>query len=272
MNTPATHQDDADDLSPLLTEPFAKAWAAPATSAAPVASRGALLGRLSSSRLREAGMTTTRLRRAPRLPLAEGVVERLLYATDPKRPLRAGEPLRARLIELAPGSRLDQLGMLAGADAEWLVVQGEVQIGGHRLGHCDYLVHRAGDALGLSSHGGGQVFVRESPAEASTTTHTVLDAVAGWPEFGPGIRRRVLWQRGTQAAMLYKVEAGAFVPDHVHGHDEECLMVAGELFLDDLLMQPLDYQVAPVGTHHQMTQAETDGILYGHGDLDLQFV
>ena len=32
------------------------------------------------------------------------------------------------------------------------------------------------------------------------------------------------------------------MPQHTHGHDEECLMVQGELFLDDLLLQEGDYQ------------------------------
>lgn len=261
------HHDD--DLSPLLSEPFAKAWVG---DDAPAAPRQGLAGRLSRSLDREAGMTTTRRRRAPRSALAPGVTEQLLYETDPRRALRAGEPLRARLIELAPGSHLEGVTMRAGADAEWLVVQGQAQVGGHALEACDYLVHRAGEALGLASAQGALVFVRESPASPDTMTHPVLGSVAGWPEYGPGIRRRVLWQQGTQAALLYKVEAGASVPDHVHGHDEECLMVAGELFLDDVLMQAGDYQVAAVGTHHVQTVAETDGILYGHGDLDLQFV
>ena len=80
-----------------------------------------------------------------------------------------------------------------------------------------------------------------------------LDFMAGWPAFAPGIRRRVLWQRDGQAALLYHAQAGAQVPHHTHGHDEECLMVQGELFLDDVLLQPGDYQLAPAGTGHRIT-------------------
>jgi quercetin dioxygenase-like cupin family protein len=100
----------------------------------------------------------------------------------------------------------------------------------------------------------------------------VRDAEAGWPEFAPGIRRRVLWQHGTQAALLYHADAGARVPQHRHGHDEECLMLQGELFLDDLLLQPGDYQLAPAGSGHRVTETDTGVVIYAHGDLDLQFV
>ncbi|MBL0392596.1 cupin domain-containing protein [Ramlibacter monticola] len=83
---------------------------------------------------------------------------------------------------------------------------------------------------------------------------------------------RVLWQHGGQAAMLYYARPGASVPMHTHGHDEECLMVQGELFLDDMLLQEGDYQLAPAGTGHRITETDTGVVIYAHGDLDLKFV
>jgi quercetin dioxygenase-like cupin family protein len=78
-----------------------------------------------------------------------------------------------------------------------------------------------------------------------------------------------LWQRGGQAAMLCLAEAGARVPSHVHGHDEECLMVRGELFLDDLLLREGDYQLAPAGSGHRVTETDVGALIYAHGDADL---
>ena len=49
-------------------------------------------------------------------------------------------------------------------------------------------------------------------------------------------------------------------------------MLQGELFLDDLLLQPGDYQLAPAGTGHRITQTDTGIVIYAHGDLDLQFL
>ena len=69
--------------------------------------------------------------------------------------------------------------------------------------------------------------------------------------------------------MLYRVQPGIAVPHHGHGHDEECLMLEGEVFVDDLLLRRGEYQLAPAGTHHEGVCSDTGGILYAHGDIDL---
>lgn len=259
-------------IEPLLTEPFASAWARGA-AVAPGALRGRLLGRVSASRAASSAMVTSRVARLAVQPLAPGVTARTLYAAPGDRPLRPGEPLRARVLELQPGSRW------AGPDAahhrEWLVLGGAVQVGDDRLTLRDYHAQPAGVAPALvASAQGARVFLRESALAAAPgdAAFTVRDAEAGWPDYAPGIRRRVLWQRDGQAALLYHAAPGAAVPGHTHGHDEECLMVQGELFLDDLLLQEGDYQLAPAGTGHRITETDTGVVIYAHGDLDLQFV
>lgn len=263
------------DIEPLLSEPFASAWGADEALAAPAvgALRGKLLERLSASRAASAAMVTVRRKRLPATELAPGVVARLLYAAPRDRSLRPGEPLCARLIELQPGSRWQ--GPDAGCHREWLVLRGAVCIGDDRLQLRDYHVVPASSSCGVvASAQGAWLFLRESILEASPgdTSFTVRDADAGWPEYAPGIRRRVLWQRDGQAALLYHAQPGAAVPQHTHGHDEECLMVQGELFLDDLLLQEGDYQLAPAGTGHRITETDTGVVIYAHGDMDLKFV
>lgn len=54
--------------------------------------------------------------------------ERVLYAAPVDRPLRPGEPLRACLIELQPGSCWASPG--TGHHREWLVVRGRTRAGG----------------------------------------------------------------------------------------------------------------------------------------------
>jgi quercetin dioxygenase-like cupin family protein len=262
------------DLAPLLTEPFAQAWAA---DRPPAALRDRLTARLQASRAADAGLTTTRRRRAAREALGAGVVAQTLYRAGTE-PVRAGEPLRAVLIELAPGATLPA----QAADAlhrEWLVLGGTLKLddgsSGLALALRDYHGRPAGwpvPALTAGAHG-ALVFLRESPlhAQPGDAPTTVRDADADWPEFGPGIRRRVLWQRDGQASMLYHTEPGTTVPSHSHGHDEECLMLQGDLFLDDILLQAGDYQLAPAGSQHRLTQTDTGVVLYVHGDLDLRF-
>ena len=276
---PLSAPPDAGDacLAPLLASPFARAWRQPPGAGA-AALRGRLLGRLAASRQAEAAMVTARRRRRRLATLAPGAQVQTLYEAQPGTPRRPGEPLRVRLIELSAGARLrpEDLGAdAAGRHREWLVLSGSARLGGQMLALRDYHVTPAGHAgPGWATEAGVTLFLRESDVAASADDRpfTVLDADAGWPAFVPGIQRRVLWQRDGQAALLYYAQPGAQVPHHTHGHDEECLMVQGELFLDDLLLQPGDYQLAPAGSGHHVTETDTGVVIYAHGDLDLRFV
>ncbi len=261
-------------LTPLLDEPFASALSVGSDRGGiDSASRRRLLARVATSREAARGLFTARRRRLATDELAPGVLAQRLYAATDAHAPRPGEPALARLIELRPGSRW------SGPDAyhhrEWLVLQGTVTLGALRLGPRDFHAIPAGHPNApLHSDEGALVFLREAAPTmtAPSQESTVLDATAGWPDFAPGIQRRVLWHREGLAAMLYYAQPGASVPRHTHGHDEECLMVQGELFLDDVLLQPGDYQLAPAGTGHQITQTDTGVVIYAHGDLDLRFV
>lgn len=274
--------DPADnELIPIMTELFARAPPAP-TRLQPGAAvvRQRLLERVSASRAAHAGMFTVRRRRAIHAALGGGATAQTLYAAQPNHALRPGEPLRARLIQLPAGAHLDAkslggIGQLASRHREWLVLAGGVQSREHVLAPCDYLVTPAGYATpNWSCEHGAVLFLRESeePGQAADLPFTVHDASAGWPQYAPGIQRRVLWQRDGRAALLYLAQPGAQVPHHSHGHDEECLMLQGELFLDDVLLQPGDYQLAPAGTGHRITETDTGAMIYAHGDLEMKFV
>ena len=277
--------DDGVALAPVLAEPLALALATEPPAGGALRSR--LLARAAASRQAEQGMVTARRRRLPHRALADGVTVQALYAAPADRALRPGEPLRVRLFELAEGALLPAalLADAAGGGAadhggpcqrEWLVLQGAVAADGLALAARDYHVVPAGQPQpAWRCRAAALLFLRESaplPGSAGEPASTVRDAEAGWPDFAPGIRRRVLWQRQGQAALLYHADPGAQVPRHTHGHDEECLMVQGELFLDDLLLQAGDYQLAPAGTGHRITATDTGVVIYAHGDLDLRFV
>lgn len=266
MPTIPESDDDSSDLSPLLSEPFAQAWVTP-TPGLPGRLGERLGGRLAQSLKAEAGMITVRRRKAEAETLAEGAQRRWLYRAPAARTLRRGEPRAASVIELQAGA---QLMLPPGGAREFLVLRGSLEIDAESLSLRDFLLLPAGSSTVLGSRDGAHVFVREADSDSVKRT-LVRDVEAGWPEFAPGIRRRVLWTAGGQAALLYRADPGASVPNHSHGHDEECLMVQGELFLDDVLLQQGDYQLAPAGTGHRITETDTGVVLYAHGDLDLQF-
>ncbi len=280
------------EFGQLLSEPFARVWELPTADLAGVGRiRDRLLSRLAVSRAAESVMFTVRRNTLARQTVSDGVFVQTLYVApeaDPgsagvgphsHRKLRPGEPLRARLIELAPGAQLvpellaDESQLMT-RHREWLVLAGSVQLEGEVLSQRDYHVTPAGfQTPSWAAADGALLFLRESDHAASPDDQplTVRDAEAGWPEFAPGVARRVLWQRNGQASMLYFTQPGAQVPKHTHGHDEECLMVQGDLFLDDLLLRAGDYQLAPAGTGHRITETDTGVVLYAHGDLDLKF-
>jgi hypothetical protein len=47
-------------------------------------------------------------------------------------------------------------------------------------------------------------------------------------------------------------------------------MLRGDLFLDDVLLRALDWQLAPAGSEHQSVSTDVGGLLFAHGDIDLQ--
>lgn len=239
--------------------------------AAPLRQR--LMQRVADARTLSDPLHTVRLALVPVTELAPGVTLRTLFRADEDAARRPGEPEHAALLDLAPGASWPAAH--AHWRREWLVLQGEVHLGAQALGPRDYHAQPPGTGPALvAGPAGARLCLREARHVAAglPAPLTVLDAEAGWPEFAPGVRRRVLWQHEGAAAQLYLTQPGASVPWHTHGHDEECLMVQGELFLDDVLLRAGDYQLAPLGSSHRVTETDTGVVLYVHGDLDLHFV
>lgn len=237
--------------------------------AAPLPQHGhdRLLARIARSAAATRRMHTRRHAGLPAATLAHGVVARELYRAA--RPvLRPGEPLRSRLVELAPGTCWAPAA--SGLQREWLVLQGEACVGTQGMQAHDFLLEPAtASATPVSSTRGALLLLREAPPQPGAQAQLQRAADAPWSAYGPGIERRVMAHHDGLAAMLYRTEPGAAVPHHGHHHDEECLMLAGDLFLDEVLLRPLDYQLAPAGTEHGGVFTDTGVLLYAHGDLDL---
>lgn len=259
-----------DDCTELLFERLGAALAEGDEPAATSLLRERLLQRARGAVRAEAAFHTVRGRR-DWFSVDPGVRCRWLYQAAPGEALRLGEPLRARLMMLAPGAagvlRWPQRGMRS----EWLVMTGDVDVDDVALATRDYHVTVSSHAVAaLRSAGGALLYLREAPAAGDeAAVHTARDKDLPWFPHAPGIERRVVWQSGSEAAMLYRVQPGGSVPCHGHGHDEECLMIEGDVFVDDLLLRAGDYQLAPAGTTHQGVCSDTGGILFGHGDIDL---
>jgi quercetin dioxygenase-like cupin family protein len=210
-------------------------------------------------------MHTRRFATAPRTQRQDSAVLTELYRAAPGE-LRPGQPRRVRLLQLPARASWQHDGS-AGGHAEWLVLQGAAQLGDHTLGELGFLRGSAATLRVRAGAAGAWLLLRE--ADGTVEPFVQHESDSAWAPFAPGVRRRVLHEAGGVAAMLYRSEPEAVVPRHAHGHDEECLMLQGDLFLDDVLLRPLDYQLAPAGSMHGGVYTDTGMLLYAHGDAEL---
>ena len=221
-------------------------------------------------------------------PGPDGVAVRVAYdingaATQP------GEPIRIRLVDLPAGVCVE-LPVDAGADSAWLVIDGDAQIGGVRCAALDYQQRSAGDSrVTLSSADGARLMLREArpyppdPDGASAvfassvtpttrTTRTTRADQMAWEPLADRISRRLLAPPRGAAAYLVRMAPGAAAPAHRHGHAEECMLLAGEMYLDDLLLLGGDFQLAQAGGLHHEASSEQGVLLAVHADLDLDVI
>lgn len=270
----------AEESTALLQGGLAEAWP---SSAAPIGLRDRLAHRASQSAVRIRSMVNVRQRERVLVAQSPGVRVQRVYQQQPGAPLRLGEPLLVCVAEIDPGARWQMPAAPADVGRDWLLVDGSASLKAEgeeavALGPLDYHVQGSGPsqraATVQAGDGGATVMLRERalPAEAAGGTCTARESPEAWEDYAPLIKRRVLWRHGPMAAMLWLAAPGATVPHHQHGHDEECLMLRGDLFQDDYLLREGDYQLAPGGSSHETVNTDTGALIYAHGDLDMRIV
>lgn len=255
---------ELDEAIGLLHNALAPAWPSGDLPAASLRAR--LLQRVAASAARHQGLVTVRRDHGAPIELAPGVRARWLYRCGQPAALRPGEPVALALLELAPGASLTAGLGLAGQGSEWLVVRGECRLDGLALAALDQHCRAAAPTEPvLSSARGATIYLRNS-GDVALRAGTSREREAVWDDFGPGIRRRVVWRQGDETCYLARAEAGAFVPAHGHHLDEECLILEGDLFLGDILLRAGEFQLAPAGMEHGIVQAASQTLLYVRGD------
>ncbi|MBV5293445.1 MAG: cupin domain-containing protein [Curvibacter lanceolatus] len=134
----------------------------------------------------------------------------------------------------------------------------------------------------LLAHGDTQAYVRHlrAPVEqlpplearwwqrALAPQTQVEPGLSAWIASGPGVQVCLLSGDAQVVSMLVRFEAGAGVNDHHHALDEDCLVLEGEMFLGDMLLQPGDYQLAPAGGGHFGEFSDVGVLFFFHGALD----
>ena len=187
-----------------------------------------------------------------------------------RKPLARTGVACSSLVELDAGAWLP---VTAGfSQAELVLLDGRVQVGAVALAGGDAACTPHGDRHGVQAGpAGARLYIRLSAPEQPPADITCLlasDADAGWQDFSPGVRIRLLWEGGVRRSLLVRMAPAAAVNAHAHALEEECLMLAGEAFIGDTLLRSGEYQLAPQGSRHGSVTTDVGALFYVHGALD----
>jgi quercetin dioxygenase-like cupin family protein len=174
------------------------------------------------------------------------------------------------LVELEPGATLT---LAPGfTQAELVLLNGQARIGAQSLACGDAACAPCDPDHALRAGGdGARIYLRLSaPAAAATQLRhfSTLADDASWDDFRPGVRIKPLWDGGERRSLLVRMRPGALLSHHGHPLEEECMMLAGELFVGDTLLRSGEYQLAPQGSSHGQLSTDVGALLYVHGALD----
>jgi quercetin dioxygenase-like cupin family protein len=102
----------------------------------------------------------------------------------------------------------------------------------------------------------------------STQSLTTIQADEGeWAPFSPKVSIKVLRRDVDTQSYLLRLEPGAVVLPHVHGHDEECMVLEGEVRIGDLVVKQGAYHLAPRGVAHEPIRSESGALLFLRGAI-----
>lgn len=84
-----------------------------------------------------------------------------------------------------------------------------------------------------------------------------------WVDLLLGVEMKMLCKHGPSTSFLLRLAPGARLPAHEHLAGEECLVIEGELWLDEfLVIRAGDYHFAPTGLPHGVAKTETGALLF----------
>lgn len=230
-----------------------------------------LASRIQTSIAKHAGLRTVRSRDAGWQNLVPGIRYKPLWQSP------FGNSV---LIDFAPGASLpvhrhNHL-------EEGFVLSGSLNVDDLELGIFDYHVSPAGSHHGrIWSKNGGLAFLRGSsvgqpaamvkevlggflPKNQKTSLSIKANAI-DWIEVQDGVFSKDLWMEGEFVSRFFRLEPNTKLEGHDHPQDEECMMLSGDLFLGDILLQAGDYQLAPKGSQHLDIFTDTGALLYVRG-------
>ncbi|WP_374352702.1 cupin domain-containing protein [Chitinimonas sp.] len=92
--------------------------------------------------------------------------------------------------------------------------------------------------------------------------HTLLASEGEWRAVAPLVYEKRLFADAQMTACLYRLEPGGRIPPHVHDVIEECLVLEGEIMLDEIKVGAGGYQLAPRHSRHGDVHSPDGCLIY----------
>ena len=227
--------------------------------------------RIQVSIAKHAGLRTVRSREG----VWRGLVSGIRY-----KPLWESPHGNSVLVEFAPGSALP-LHRHAFLE-EGIVLSGGLQLDDLELSQFDYHVSPPGSHHGrIQSKQGALAYLRGSSLGQPLSmfkellggllpknhkeSGSIYNSEEGWVEVQDGLYQKDLWKDSAVVSRFFRLAPNTKIPGHYHPMDEECMMLSGDIFLGDLLLQGGDYHNASAGSEHLEIFSDTGALLYVRG-------
>ncbi len=263
--------DELEEQAAVLAKLSEHLQPLPATDTSLVSLEKNLASRIHQSIIKHGGLLTVRARDGVWRNLVAGIRYKTLWQSQ------FGNSV---LIEFAPGAALplhrhNHL-------EEGIVLAGSLQVDDLSLQPFDYHISPAGSHHGkIWSKDGGLAYLRgSSVGETFAMLKEVLSGLlpkndeisttlksneSDWLEIIDGVSHKILWRDGDIISRFIRLPANTKIAKQHPATDEEYMMLSGDIFLGDILLQAGDYLLAPQGTEHHDIYTDTGALLFVRG-------
>jgi len=91
---------------------------------------------------------------------------------------------------------------------------------------------------------------------------SVHAADGSWEPINPKVDMKRLYADGNMFAFLLRFQPGGQIDDHMHAQVEECIVLEGEIYLDDALFKPGEYQLAGPRSRHANVHSPSGCLMF----------
>ncbi len=95
--------------------------------------------------------------------------------------------------------------------------------------------------------------------------HTIRASQGDWRGIAPGAEERIVWRDGDTVSRFIRLAPGSRLARHAHAGNEECMMITGDAFFGDLLVQAGEFHLAPAGSEHGEVSSDNGALLFVRG-------